>query len=84
MRKINGSAIGVLALFSAQHAVAEERVTVDNFPRVETDYYFKTRKDAGCFGKLCNERGPKPEPPRVCRRPFRLSHAAMADSRICA
>jgi transposase len=24
------------------------------------------------------------EPPRVCRRPFRLSHAAMACSSICA
>jgi hypothetical protein len=24
------------------------------------------------------------EPPRVCRRPFRLSHAAMAGSSICA
>jgi len=59
MRKIIDSAIGVLALFSAQSAVAQERVTIDNFPRVETDYYFKTRTGAGCFGKLCNERGPK-------------------------
>ncbi len=60
MRKFIGSTIGVVALFSAHSAVAAEAVTIDNFPRVETDYYFKTRTDAGCFGKLCNERGPKP------------------------
>jgi hypothetical protein len=60
MRKFIGSTIGVVALFSAHSAVAAEAITIDNFPRVETDYYFRTRTDVGCFGKLCNERGPKP------------------------
>jgi hypothetical protein len=41
-------------------AQAAEQVTVDNFTRVETDYYFKVRADAGCFGVLCHDRGPKP------------------------
>ncbi len=44
----------------ASSAHAAERVTVDNFERVETDYYFKLRADAGCLGVLCHDRGPKP------------------------
>ena len=39
---------------------AAEKVTIDNFKKAETHYYMKARADAGCFGKLCNERGPMP------------------------
>jgi hypothetical protein len=54
------SLAAVLAAATAGAASAAERVTVDNFTRVETDYYFKKRADAGCLGKLCQERGPSP------------------------
>jgi hypothetical protein len=50
----------VMTAASVGAVKAAERVTVDNFTRVETDYYFKKRVDAGCFGKLCQERGPSP------------------------
>jgi hypothetical protein len=35
---------------------AAEPVTIDNFRRAETDHYFKTYVDKGCFGRLCNDR----------------------------
>lgn len=60
MKIVLGRLIGALALTVAGSAFAADAVTVDNFKRVETDYYFKTLAAAGCFGKLCNERGPKP------------------------
>lgn len=41
-------------------AMATERVTVENFKRAETHFYMKARAAAGCFGKLCSERGPMP------------------------
>ena len=41
-------------------AAAAENVTVENFRRAETHFYMKARAAAGCFGKLCNERGPMP------------------------
>src|SRR5690242_9724788 len=44
----------------SQTSLAAEQVTVDNFKRVETDFYFKLRADAGCLGVLCHDRGPKP------------------------
>ena len=37
-------------------ALASEPVTIDNFRRAESDHYFKTYVDRGCFGKLCNDR----------------------------
>jgi hypothetical protein len=60
MRTIIASLICAVALFGADAAVAAEPVTVKNFTRVETDYYFKGRADAGCFARLCSERGPTP------------------------
>ena len=48
-----------LALFSSG-AFAAEPVNVNNFKRAETHFYMKARADAGCFGKLCSERGPMP------------------------
>lgn len=38
--------------------LAAEAVTVDNFTRAETHYYMAARGKAGCFGKLCHDRGP--------------------------
>jgi hypothetical protein len=49
-----------LLVCAAVPAFAAERVTVDNFRRAETDHYFKTYVDKGCFGKLCNDRSPPP------------------------
>lgn len=60
MQTIISGAIGVLALSGLQAAVAAPAVTVDNFGRVESDNYFKTRVSVGCFAKLCHERGAKP------------------------
>lgn len=37
-----------------------EPVTIDNFRRAETDHYFRTYVEKGCFGKLYSERGPAP------------------------
>lgn len=37
-------------------ALASEPVTIDNFRRAESDHYFKTYVDRGCFGKLCSDR----------------------------
>jgi hypothetical protein len=51
--------VGVAVLLASGAATAGERVTVDNFSRVETDHYFKERVDAGCFGKFCHEPGPR-------------------------
>lgn len=41
---------------AAVPAFAAEPVTIDNFRRAETDHYFKTYVDKGCFGKLCSDR----------------------------
>jgi hypothetical protein len=41
-------------------ALASEPVTIDNFTRAETDHYFKTYVDKGCFGKLCHDRDAPP------------------------
>ena len=60
MQRLLTGAVGLAGLFATHAAFAAEAVTVDNFKRVETDYYFKTLAGGGCFGKLCNERGPKP------------------------
>jgi hypothetical protein len=59
MKLVIAVAVGVIALSNARLATAGDRVTVDNFPRVETDYYFKGRFDEGCFGKCCTEREPR-------------------------
>jgi len=48
MRKFIGSTIGVVALFCAHSAVAAEAVTIDNFPRVETDSYLMQGVTAVC------------------------------------
>lgn len=53
------SAIFVFAALNLP-AAAAENVTVENFKRAETHFYMKARADAGCFGKLCSERGPMP------------------------
>ncbi len=50
----------LLAGAVALPAVAAEPVTIDNFRRAESDHYFKTYVDKGCFGKLCNDRSPPP------------------------
>src|SRR6476620_3653724 len=60
MRLLIRSAIGALALSVAHGAAAGEAVNIDNFSRAESDTNFKSRVDQGCFGKLCNERGPTP------------------------
>jgi hypothetical protein len=44
--------IGALLAHSAGYAA--EPVTIDNFRRAETDHYFLTYVEKGCFGKLCN------------------------------
>lgn len=31
-------------------------MTIDNFNRAESDHYFKSYVDKGCFGKLCHDR----------------------------
>jgi len=59
MKHLASAIVGTLLALS-QTAFAAERVTVDNFERVETDFYFKLRADAGCLGVLCHDRGPKP------------------------
>lgn len=41
-------------------AFAAEPVTVDNFIRAETHFYMSNQVDAGCFGRLCHQRGPAP------------------------
>ena len=45
-----------LLAYAAVPASAAEPVTIDNFRRAETDHYFKTYVDKGCFGKLCSDR----------------------------
>ena len=80
MRRFIGGAVGAVGLFSMQSSIAADAVTIDNFTRVETDYYFKTRADAGCFGKFCNERGPKPVDNQPVIRLNCDSHTAMAYS----
>jgi hypothetical protein len=52
-------AAAVCALGSGP-APAATPVTVDNFRQAETDYYFSRYVARGCFGKLCNDRGPAP------------------------
>jgi hypothetical protein len=37
-------------------ADAAEPVNIDNFARAETDHYFKSYVDKGCFGRLCHDR----------------------------
>jgi hypothetical protein len=64
MRVWRAFLFGAAAVSGACAASAAERVTVDNFTRVETDHYFKERADAGCFGKFCHE----PEPRAVDRQ----------------
>ena len=59
MRVVWAVAIGAATALSGGNVTAAERVTVDNFTRVETDHYFKERVDAGCFGKFCHEPGPR-------------------------
>lgn len=59
MKSLRSVVVGFTALFASGIASAAERVTVDNFTRVETDHYFKERADAGCFGKFCHEPGPR-------------------------
>jgi hypothetical protein len=48
------------AMLAHSAGYAAEPVTIDNFRRAETDHYFLTYAEKGCFGKLCNERGPAP------------------------
>jgi hypothetical protein len=67
----------VVAAASAGDVFAAERVTVDNFTRAEADYYFKKRVDAGCFGKLCQERGPSPVDRQVIVRENRDTPYSM-------
>jgi hypothetical protein len=59
MNILRNAPFGLSVLLASGIATAGERVTVDNFPRVETDHYFKERVDAGCFGKFCHELGPR-------------------------
>jgi hypothetical protein len=47
-----------LLVCAAIPALAADPVTIDNFRRVESDHYFKTYVDKGCFAKLCNDRSP--------------------------
>lgn len=37
-------------------ATAAEPVTIDNFRRAESDHYFKSYVERGCFARLCNDR----------------------------
>lgn len=50
----------VLMSLEAGPVMAAEPVTVDNFKRAESDHYFQSYVDKGCFGKLCSDRGPPP------------------------
>ena len=57
-----GNLLAAVALLvsSAGPAAAADPVTIDSFRRAETDHYFRTYVEKGCFAKLCNERGPAP------------------------
>ena len=59
MKALPAIVIAAATALSGGSVIAAERVTVDNFTRVETDHYFKERADAGCFGKFCHEPGPR-------------------------
>ncbi len=50
----------IALFFLSTPATGAGNVTVENFRRAETHYYMQARADAGCFGKLCSERGPMP------------------------
>ena len=50
----------LVAAFAVMPALAADSVTVDNFIRAETHFYMKSQVDAGCFGRLCQQRGPAP------------------------
>ena len=52
----------------AGFACASERVTIDNFTRVNSDFYFKSRVDQGCFATICHDRGPTPIEAQVITR----------------
>lgn len=47
--------LALLALATGP-AFAGEPVTIDNFRRVETDHYFQSYVEKGCFGRFCDER----------------------------
>jgi hypothetical protein len=49
-----------VAILASSLGSAADPVTIDNFRRAETDHYFRAYVRKGCFGKLCNERGPAP------------------------
>ena len=49
------SSLALLACIAVPVSAAEP-VTIDSFRRAETDHYFKTYVDKGCFGRLCNDR----------------------------
>lgn len=56
---LKASAIATLLLITAGHASAAEKVTVDNFTRAESDFYFgNAAKDAGGPGRLNHRREP--------------------------
>ena len=46
----------VLAGVAAAPLPAAEAVNIDNFNRAETDHYFKSYVDRGCFAKFCHDR----------------------------
>lgn len=61
MRSTFGTFLAVtLASAIAGPVLAAEPVTIDNFTRAETDHYFKTYVDKGCFAKLCHDRDAPP------------------------
>jgi hypothetical protein len=47
-------------LLGAAPVLAAEAITIDNFNRAETDHYFKSYVDKGCFAKFCHDRDAPP------------------------
>lgn len=48
----------ILSIFTAISLNAQQRVTVENFIRAESDHFFKVKVDNGMFGKLVHDRQP--------------------------
>ena len=54
------STIAGIALLGTPHALGQEKVTVDNFVRAETDMTMKRHVDQGALGKFLHIRQPTP------------------------
>lgn len=60
LRTLALSTIAGIALLGTTRTLAQEKVTVDNFVRAETDMTLKRYVDQGAFGKFFHIRQPTP------------------------